>query len=277
MAGTTLLQFFNPLGNTDSEITGLQAATYPLILNAANSYTYSYFSGSYNLIYDPVYNLLRIWDTGTPTVIYVQNTANGNWECAYDAYNRPSVLATYFTTNFSLTPPVYIRPVVTTNTIRYNWEVSTLTTAEYILTCASINSGSGGGTVTLNSTIGVYTYSGLTFGKTYECAIIGSNSGNVGNSTFFRTVTTGNPPDAPTAPSFVSTPTSITLSWEAPAGVQTPTIGWYVITDSNSGRQYNTRFFTTSLTIPFDGTAHTYRFQSVSDTGYSAFANLVIP
>lgn len=262
MASLTLIGFFNPQNNFSGEILGLVAASYPLTLNGGNSFTYPY--GGYDLIYNILSKELIIYDGGSPSVFYTLNATNSNWECSSDSYNRPAVLATFFTTQVS----IYIRPVVTSNTIRYNWETSSITSGSYILTCGSTDGGTGGGTVTLGSNDTVYTYTGLTSGKTYGCGIITSNAGNVGNSTFFRTVTTGNLPGAPAPLSFISTLTTITLTWGPPSGTQTPPVGWYVITNSNTGAQYNTRYYTSSITLPYNGTPYTYYVQAVSDTGY---------
>jgi hypothetical protein len=283
MASIVLQSFLNPLEAPYPEIAGLSSASYPLTLDSGNSYTYNYgsFPNEYRLVGDPFANSLQIQPVSTPgppITIYI--LSGTDYIVLVDSLSRPDVEATYFTTGSPPVPPpptpIYIRPAVTTDTIRYNWEVSTITADNYILTCASTDGGSGGGTVSLSSNDNVYIYTGLTFGKTYECGINGSNTGIVGNSTFFRTVTTGDLPGAPESISFISTPTTLTLSWSAPTGAQTPPVGWYVITDSNNGAQYNTRFFTTSITIPFDGTAHTYRLQSVSDTGYSTYADLIV-
>ena len=274
MASYTLSDFFNPLGNGDSEITGLMApnTTYPLTLDAGNSYSYAY--SAYVLNYDAGSDRIRITDAGTPTVVYAYNNTNARWECESDVYGRPSVLATYFTTPGLY---IYIRPVVATNQIRYNWNSNSAANS-YILSCTSTDGGGGGGTVDLSTTTETYTFTGLTYGKTYVGAINTSNtSSGIGSSTIYRTVTTGDPPDPPTSLTYTSTPTTISFSWLPPIAAQTPSIGWYVITDSNTANQYNTRFHTTAITIPFDNSPHTYEFQSVSDTGYSTKANLSVP
>ena len=173
-------------------------------------------------------------------------------------------------------PYIYIRPVVTTTTIRYNWEISTLGATNFILTCESTDGGGGGGTVTLNSTISEYTFTGLTFGKTYGAGLNATVGGSPTPSSIYRTVTTGNPPGIVQNVAYTSTLTTINFSWEAPAGVQTPPVGWYVINDSNASHDYNTRFYTSNITIPFDQTPNRYSFYSVSDTGYSSTVQVVI-
>lgn len=274
MASYTLSDFFNPLGNGDSEITGLMApnTTYPLTLDPGNSYSYAY--SAYVLNYDSGSDRIRILDAGNPTVVYAYNTSTARWECESDTFGRPSVLATYFTTPGLY---IYIRPVVATNQIRFNWN-SNASANSYILSCTSTDGGGGGGEVNLTTATETYTYTGLTYGKTYEGAINTSNaSSGIGPSTIYRTVMTGDPPEPPTSIGYTSTLTTISFSWSPPVAAQTPAIGWYVITDSNTTAQYNTRFYTTNITIPFDDTPHTYEFQSVSDTGYSTKATLSVP
>jgi hypothetical protein len=174
---------------------------------------------------------------------------------------------------YAVSPGLYIRPVVRQTQIRYNWNVSSITGSQtYILSCIPTDGGGGGGTVVLSTPTIVYTFNGLTFGKTYAGAINASTIGSLSPSSIYRTVTTGNQPGVPINTSYISTPTTITLSWEPPAGAQTPPIGWYVIKDG--AVKFDTKG--TSITIPFDQTPHNYTIQSVSDTGYSLGASTIV-
>jgi hypothetical protein len=185
--------------------------------------------------------------------------------------------ATTSQSTIGVSPYIYIRPVVSTTQIRYNWEASTLGATGFTLICSSTDGGAGGGTVNLGPSTIVYVFDDLTYGKTYEASLTGVVNGSNTPAATYRTVMTGDVPGVVQNPSYVSTLTDITLSWEAPAGVQTPPVGWYVVEDSNVAKQYNTRFYTSSITIPFDGTANTYKFYSVSDTGYSTDVQLTLP
>lgn len=174
---------------------------------------------------------------------------------------------------FAQSPGFYIRPVVRQTQIRYNWNISSIVGPQnYILTCSPTNGGTGGGTVALSSSVISYTFKGLQFGKTYSAGLNAVNGSSISASSIYRTVTTGNPPGIPTNGVFISTPTTVTLSWNPPAGVQIPPIGWYVIRDG--AIKYNTQ--ETTITIPFDETPHTYTIQSVSDTGYSIGLSTII-
>lgn len=174
---------------------------------------------------------------------------------------------------FAQSPGIYIRPVVKTTQIRYNWNVSSISGSQnYILSCIPTDGGGGGGTVVLSTPTIAYTFNNLTLGKTYAGAINGSVSGTTSVSSIYRTVTTGNPPGVPINPSYLSTATTITLSWEPPAGAQTPPVGWYVVKDG--AVKFDTK--STSITIPFDQTPHDYTVQSVSDTGYSLGLSTIV-
>jgi hypothetical protein len=176
-----------------------------------------------------------------------------------------------------ITPYIYIRPVVTTNTIRYNWEVSTLYATNFTLTCTSTDGGAGGGTVVLGANAYTHTFTGLTYGKTYEAGLTADTGSSPVPSSFYRTVTTGDPPDPVQNVTYTSTPTTISFAWEAPAGVQTPPIGWYYINDTNTSRRFGVRYYTSSITIPFNQTPHLYYLNSVSDTGYSSTFRVSVP
>ena len=167
-------------------------------------------------------------------------------------------------------PYIYIRPVVTTDSIRYNWTASTLGATDFTLTCESTDGGSGGGTVVLGPSTIEYTFTGLTYGKTYEAGLVGTVSGSPTASSIYRTVTTGDPPGPVTNVIYTSTPTSLSFSWDAPVGAQTPPIGWYYIKDSNTSQQYGVRYYTSNITIPYNQTLNTYFLNAISDTGYSS-------
>ena len=282
MSSITLTNFFNPQGNLDDEIEGLTPpnTTYPLTLDLSNSYTYVYtFNPLYQLVYNSGTTELKIYDNGIHIVTYSLDLPTGNYVCTHNALNRPSVLATYFTTTIPPVlsqPYIYIRPAVDANSIRYNWEVSTLGATDFILTCASTDGGSGGGTVVLGSTINTHTFSGLSFGKTYAAGLVGTVGGSPSPSSIYRTVTTGNDPGVVQNVSYISTATTISLTWAPPAGSQTPSVGWYVVKDSNANRDYCTGFAFSSITIPFDETPHTYDLYSVSDAGYSSTIQLFV-
>jgi hypothetical protein len=177
-------------------------------------------------------------------------------------------------TPFPATPPgqvfIYERPVVGSNVIRFNWTNAQTTDAtSYILSCIPTDGGSGGGQTLQDSNATYFTFIGLTSNKSYSGSINASNIGGIGSSTLYLNVTTGAVPDPPINAAFDIAASTMNLRWSSPTNVQTPPIGWYVITDSNTNDNYNTLVYDTQISILISGIANNYILRSVSDTGYS--------
>ena len=274
MATYTLISFENPQGNSDADAVGLTPpnTTYPLTLDPGNSYTYNYPSPTfeYGLIYDSGSGQIRIVDNGGGPLDIVHYAFNGSsWTCVYDRYDRPSMLATYFTTDLIATPQIFIRPAVNPTSIVYTVNSN----AELASSINLVVSGPGATDYSFNPTSNwfKYTVSGLTTGCNYEAyAYQLSAAGCNSPSIFFRTVTTGSEPSAVQDISGNVIGTDVKLDWGFSASDGSAPIYWHVIRDLSQGLKYNVpgtiSTFTAPLSIPG---SNLFSVEAVNDPGYS--------
>lgn len=274
MATYTLTSFQNPLSNADTDATGLMSppTTYPLELNPDNSYTYNYPDPTfeYGLIYDSGSGQIRIYDNTLVEFDIVHYAFNGlTWTCVYDRYDRPSMLATYFTTDAIAAPQIFVRPKALPNSIVYTVNSN----AQLASSINLVVSGPGASNYSFYPTTNwfQFTVGGLTTGcnysaYAYQFDVAGSNS----PSTFFRTVTTGFKPGPVQDLSGNVVGTDVKLDWNFSASNGSALIDWHVIRDLSQGFKYNVpgtiSTFTAPLLVPG---SNLLSVEAVNDPGYS--------
>jgi hypothetical protein len=278
MASVTLTNFYNPLGNSDADIVGLLPAntTYPLTLDASNSYKYDYPSPTfeYGLFYNTGTNQLEIIDNTGPltTSVYGYNGATARYECISDVYSRASVLATYFTTNNTAipsAPQIFIRPKPFPTSITYTVNSN----AQFTSSINLVVTGPGGSDYSFVPTSNWFKYNvtGLTIGCNYQAIAYQTDISGVSSiSTVFRTVQTGYEPGPVSSLTGNIVGTDVKLNWAFSSSNGSATINWHVIRDFSQNYKYNVpgtiSSFNAPLLIPGQ---NLFSVEAVNDPGYS--------
>jgi hypothetical protein len=198
------------------------------------------------------------------------------------------LFSSYYTFNANSVPYpplIHIRPKVTNNAIRLNWQPPALnggtTITNYTLTSPQDT------TRTISSTQRLFDISGLTNGTQYTYSLAAVNNLGTGSNATFRTVRPG-----PRSSQLVSSPTAVingsnvTINWNAFSGQNTNNIQWTVaktqlLSGNGSLPKFNVQFGQTSMTAAtgLDLANNRYKFSLhyVNDPGYSVptFTNAV--
>jgi hypothetical protein len=174
------------------------------------------------------------------------------------------------TYNFLTAPQIFVRPIVTANTITFtvNSNSSVLSSLNIVL------SGPGGGDFNFLPPPSYwyrYTISGLTSGCNYASSAYYYDSNNVSSqSATFRAVYAGNKPSVVQNLNGTISGTDVILDWNTPVSDGGAPLLGYMIRDLTQTSNYNVPPFISTYTAPLliPG-SNLFSLEAVNDPGYS--------
>jgi hypothetical protein len=225
------------------------------------------------------YRIGRRWDSAEYMIgeigeVRLYNYALNQTEVTTD-YN-----ASYSTFNLTVptAPLIFLRPVVSNQTIDFVWQAPTSDGGSAITQYTLASAQDGSSPYTIASTERTYTVTGLSNSTQYTYTITATNGLGAGPSATFRKVQPGLRPIVPNTTATVTSATTATVAWTAAdlSGTVSPLIGYSVITKqvgasppyTNRGRPVGATSIDVSG-IDLSNNAYVFRVSAVNDPNYS--------